>query len=59
MMLRKRMLLYGMLSVLIHRDKGVAQIVHFLSTIHSHGSGLDVGAFGAYDSLLFQKTLLI
>ena len=44
-------------AVQVHRDKGVAQIVHLFSTMRSHGLGLDVGAVGAHDSLLFQKTL--
>ena len=44
-------------AVQVHRHKGVAQIVHFFSTMRSHGFGLDVGAVGAHDSLLFQKTL--
>ena len=44
-------------AVQVHRDKSVAQIVHLFSTMRSHGLGLDVGAVGAHDSLLFQKSL--
>ena len=56
MMLRKRMRLCGVLLVL-YKGKGVAQIVHLFSTMRRHGLGLDVGAVGAHDSLLFRKTL--